>query len=162
LVIEPGYKTTEIIGCTVQKGKLKLLTNISTTFDIGVNNIIQMMDNEVQNCTKKRLSPGKLRVLYNKKVLPLYGTDYNFTSYIEDCKKVVARMIMDSTNAMLGEEKSFLSAVFLAGGGGVDLNPYLQEFHNRIELVKHAQFANCYGYLKVAELVQQSSLRALG
>lgn len=157
LVIEPGYKTTEVIGCSVEKGKLKLLSNICSTFDIGMNNVIQMLDVEVQNRTKKRLSTGKLRKLYEKKKLTIDGTPYDFTNHIEESKKIVGRMITDTTNAFLGEEKSFLTAVFVAGGGGVDLHPYLKEFHSNLELVKHAQFANSYGYMKVAEMIKGSN-----
>lgn len=156
LVIEVGTKTTEIIGCTVKKGQLKLKTGFSKTLDTGMNDVLNELHTAFQEKTGKRLRPGMLQKLLQKETIKIQGEPLDFGEVIKEAKRTAAGAIMDHVNNLLGGEKDFVSKIFIAGGGGKELARELRSLHKNCELVPDAIMANCRGYLKVAEIMERN------
>lgn len=153
-LIDIGFKTTDIVVFKINdNGKLDFMSDMSSTLEnIGMSNIFSEMDkiftkesNNGESLSVDRLMDlGKTgKLFYNGKILDL-------SSHLQKLKEDMAYSIVNNIDSLwTSSSKSAFNAVFLAGGGGEVLYPYIKSkigMYN-VELASNAEFANALGYL---------------
>lgn len=77
------------------------------------------------------------------------GRDYDLREAVEAARRDLATAILDRLKAAWGQRANFLRALFLAGGGALELEPYFRGFHGDLRVVPDPRFANAWGFLRV-------------
>lgn len=152
-VVDIGHKTTDFIVFRIKNGGLDLRADLSQTIDIGMSHVFTALQNEFHKRTRKRLSYSKLFMLYERPRLRFAGEELDFTDFIEEAKKSLARSIIDSIKTIWRDETDFIEKVYLAGGAAITLGPYLKNLHQVLVTIDDAQMANAKGFLKYAQLI---------
>jgi len=152
-VVDVGHKTTDFIVFRIKNGALDLRADLSRTLDMGMSNVLSSLQNEFSNQTGKRLSYSKVFMLFEKQKVKYAGQELDFSDFIQDAKRQVAKYIIDGIKNVWQDELPFVEKVYLAGGASQAMWHYLKELHPGTILVEDAQFANAKGFLKYAQLL---------
>lgn len=151
VLIDIGFKTTDYIVFFVED-RPYFLADLSGTIDAGISKIFTAMEQIYTVKTGSNLDTGDFITILNKGSIYFKGKYIDFTEEITALKKELAKLIEKRIYTSLKGILDKVMVIFVAGGGGADLYPYLKDVHTNVELVKDAQFANALGFLKVAEI----------
>ncbi|MBP2070802.1 ParM/StbA family protein [Thermoanaerobacterium butyriciformans] len=153
VLIDVGFKTTDYVVFLINN-RLRFSPDLSGTLDIGISKIFVALDKlYTQKTGSNTDTEGLLSILENNNIY-FRGQYIDFTKELNILKNELARLIKKSILNSLKDKYEKVSTMFVAGGGGKDLYPYLKDAHANVELVKDAQFANAYGFLKICQMQQ--------
>lgn len=151
VLIDIGFKTTDYIVFLVED-RPYFLADLSGTIDTGISNIFTAMEQVYTAKTGSNIDTADFITILNKGSIYFKGKYIDFSEEITALKKELAKLIEKRIYTSLKGIFDKVMVIFVAGGGGSDLYPYLKDVHTNVELVKDAQFANALGFLKVAEI----------
>ncbi|TCO68240.1 ParM/StbA family protein [Caldanaerobacter subterraneus] len=151
VLIDIGFKTTDYIVFLIED-RPHFLPDLSGTIDTGISKIFTAIEQIYLAKTGATIDTAGLMTIFKKESIYFKGKYVDFTEELTALKKELARLIEKRIYATLKEVFDRVSTVFIAGGGGSDLYPYLKNIHADVVLVKDAQFANALGFLKIAEI----------
>lgn len=155
MVVDPGYKTTDIV--TMENGRY--VETLSDQFNTGVNQIHQ----EVLRLIMERLNIKKElkdmdqivrsgKLFHNMK-------EYNVEKIIEDAATPFAEGIVDNLINLSNDGLGSMQRIILTGGGSQIIYPYIKSLLNgiiEVELMNDAEFCNTSGYYKYGLLLKKS------
>lgn len=152
MVVDPGYKTTDIV--TMDNGKY--VEPLSDQFNKGINQV----HNECIRLIMERLSIKKEmkeiddiirsgKLFYNTK-------EYNISKIIEDAAKPFAIDIVDNLINLSNDQLGSMQHLLLTGGGASILYPYIKAELDgiiNVSLLDNSEFSNASGYYKYGKLL---------
>lgn len=159
VVIEPGYKTTEILMFEISKGgKIAPISGYSTTLELGMNLVEKALDEAFFQKTGNKLIPSMIdRAMGNNPVIEFRNKEVDLRQARDDAKDELARNILDSIMQVLGEQIGFMSKLIFAGGVMQDeyiANQIATSLKTEFIIVEDSQFANAKGMLEVAKMIE--------
>jgi len=151
VLIDIGFKTTDYVTFLIDN-RLRFLPDFSGTIDTGISKIFATLGKlYTQKTGASANTEGLMEILKDNNIY-FRGQYISFETEVNILKNELARLVKKSIVDKLKDEYEKVSTMFVAGGGGKDLYPYLKDAHTNVELVKDAQFANAYGFLKVCQM----------
>ncbi|MBP2071407.1 ParM/StbA family protein [Thermoanaerobacterium saccharolyticum] len=155
-LVDIGFKTTDFIVFLVED-RLVLREDLSGTIDVGISSIYNSLDKLFTQKTGSKLDvPELMRIAKDERIF-FRGRQIDFGDEIKGIKVEIARVIKDRLKAVWGNKLDFFNTIFLAGGGGKDLQEFLVDIYDNAVTVKDPQMANARGFLKVAELEEKKN-----
>lgn len=155
MVVDPGYKTTDIV--TMENGRY--IETLSDQFNKGVNQIHQ----EVLRLIMQQLNIKK--ELKDMDQIVRTGTlfhnmkEYNVKHIIEMAAKPFAEDIVDNLINLSNDQLGSMQKVILTGGGSAIIYPYIQELLKDIvdvTIMDDSEYCNTSGYYKYGKLLEKS------
>lgn len=155
-IVDPGFKTTDFAVFYIHEdGRPEFKEDFSGTFEDG---------GMVQNYLKlkpifKEKSSGELDLSSFNDILKSGKTFFNgnfvdFSKEMEQFRKELGINIKNYIYTKWLPILNKINHVFVCGGTGMEVFPYLQGLTNNISLAKDAQMANAKGYLKIGTLIE--------
>jgi len=159
VVIEPGYKTTEILMFEISKdARITPISGYSTTLELGMNLVEKALDESFFQKTGSKLIPSIIdRVMTGNSVITYNGSEINLQNARDGAKDELARNIIDGTMQVLGEQVGFVNKLIFAGGVMQDnyiANQITASLKADCIIVEDSQFANARGMLEVARMLE--------
>lgn len=151
VLIDIGFKTTDYIVFLVED-RPHFLPDLSGTIDAGISRILTAVEQIYLAKTGSTIDTAGLMTILKNESIYFKGRYVDFSEELVVLKKELARLIEKRIYASTKDVFDRVIAVFVAGGGGSDLYPYLKSVHSNVSLVDDAQFANALGFLKIAEM----------
>lgn len=155
-LIDVGFRTTDFVVVEINENRaFAPMAKLSGTVEAG----IVTLHEDIKSYYKRESKGSDLQEKYIDRILKNYEISYrgkiiDFRETIEQSKKAIVASIVDRLNQVWKEESDLFDAVFLAGGGGELIEPYIQpHFNNRLIKVKESQFANAIGYLRLGKAI---------
>ncbi len=149
LLIDVGQKTTDYVTAELANGKLKPISSLCGSIEVGVHNIYDDISQEFQSRTGMPLAivrvPG---IIEDNGMCTFYGKEMNFRQVIEKAQTETARIIADQVQASLGDRLAFIKKIYLTGGG-VEMLPSLSMNFAGAEILPNPQWANADGFLSI-------------
>jgi plasmid segregation protein ParM len=159
-----GFHTLDVVVFEAGK-KFKPLSDLSFSIDTGVGmvELRKMAEEAFFKKTNARLPLPQIEKILKKGGKQTYrGREINISAEIRQAKEFLSRVNKDHITSKLGSQLDFIHTFFWCGGGAVDLEEYLRDFHYRTEIAADAQFADALGYLiygKIVELLEREQLK---
>lgn len=153
VLIDIGFKTTDYVTFLIDN-RLRFLPDFSGTIDTGISKIFATLGKLYTQKTGASANTEGLMEILKDNDIYFRGQYISFEKEVNILKNELARLVKKGIIDKLKDEYEKVSTMFVAGGGGKDLYPYLKDAHANVELVKDAQFANAYGFLKVCQMQQ--------
>jgi plasmid segregation protein ParM len=160
-LVDIGFKTTDYIVFAIDR-RLALREDLSGTVNIGMSNLHNAADKIFTQKTGAKLDIPELMFLLAKNRIFFRGQDIEMGKELSLVKSEISKVIKDRLKSVWGSKLDFFSTVFLAGGGGKELFPFLIDIHPNSALIHNAQFANAKGFLKVARLGEKEGQMGVG
>ena len=158
IIIEPGYKTTEILPFEISSQKrIEPIDGYATTLETGMHIVEKSIDEAFYNKTGSRLNLAMIDKVMNTNEPVFYqGKEIDLSKEKNIAKDELARTILDGANQALGDYINYAKKI--AFGGGVSADPYISErfksFSNNSIILPDSQFANAWGLLEVAKSIE--------
>lgn len=155
-LIDIGFRTTDFVVVEIQaNGAFVPKVKLSGTVDDGMINLHRDIRQEFKQKTGGAdLNEFFLNRVLENHVLTYKGKRMDFTDLIESSKQSISTNIVDRLKNVWGEESDLFDAIFLAGGGGVVFENYIQpQFDYRLVKINESQFANTIGYGRLGKAV---------
>lgn len=160
-LIDIGFKTTDYIVFLLDE-KLVLREDLSGTINIGMSNLHNAVDKIFAQNTGAKLDIPELISLIKEGRIFFRGQEVEINKELSLIRNEISRVIKDRLKAVWGSKLDFFNTVFVAGGGGKELFPFLADIHPNSILIRNAQFANAKGFLKVAKMADVKSDEKVG
>jgi plasmid segregation protein ParM len=159
VVVEPGYKTTEILPFEItEEGLIEPVDGYGTTLEVGYHLVEKAVEESFIQKTGSKLPLSVLdRVINTESPIHYKGQQYDLVKEKRNAKEELARNIIDGLNHSLGEHVEFTQKIVFAGGTSQDeiiKNIFMAYSPNSIVL-DDGQFANAKGLLEVARLLEE-------
>lgn len=145
-IIDIGFRTTDYIVVDSLENIDRLSGSSNTALSTSYIMIAEMLRDEFR-ITKPVY---QLDDIVRQGVIRISGKTYN----LEEIKKhafamVAEKLITEITSIWINRWE--LDMVFITGGGGIAIADYILPYFENAILVKEAQFANVYGFRKLAQ-----------
>ncbi|SNX54143.1 ParM/StbA family protein [Thermoanaerobacterium sp. RBIITD] len=151
VLVDIGFKTTDYVTFLIDN-RLRFLPDFSGTIDTGISKIFTALGKlYTQKTGASTNTEGLMEILKDNNIY-FRGQYISFEKEVNILKNELARLVKKGILDKLKDEYEKISTMFIAGGGGKDLYPFFKDAHANVELVKDAQFANAYGFLKVCQM----------
>jgi len=149
LLVDVGQKTTDFVTAEIVNGVVRPVASLCGSIETGVGNVLDGIATEFQSLTGSPISHVRvIEIARGNGIFYFNGKEVDFRSTIQKVKDDVARSIFDQVQASLGERFSFLSRIYLAGGGAQAMPSLCNYFPGSI-ILPEAQWANAQGYLSI-------------
>jgi plasmid segregation protein ParM len=145
-IIDIGFRTTDYIVIHSLENIDRLSGSSNTALSTAYIMISEMLRDEFR-ITKPIY---QLDEIVRQSVIRISGKSYN----LEEIKKhafamVAEKLVTEITGIWTNRWE--LDMVFITGGGGIAIADYILPYFENAMLVKEAQFANVYGFRKLAQ-----------
>lgn len=148
LLVDVGQKTTDYVTAEIVNDVVRPIASLCGSVETAVSSVYDAFAVEFQALTGSPISPVRvIEIVRGNGTVVFNGKEYDFRPVIKTIKESVARSIYDQVQAALGERFSFLSRIYLAGGGAVAL-PLTDFFQGAIS-IPEPQWANAQGFLSI-------------
>jgi len=151
-----GFYTLDVVVFEAGK-KFKPLSDLSFSVDTGVGmvELRKMAVDAFYKKTNTRLTLPQVEKILKKGGKTVFrGTEVDIGPEIQQAKENLSRVAKDHITARLGPQFDFIHTFFWCGGGSVDLEQHLKDFHFKTEIAGDAQFADALGYLIYGRIVE--------
>ena len=145
-MIDIGFRTTDYIVVDNLENIDRLSGSSNTALSTAYFIIADMLKEEFK-ITKPIY---QLDEIVRNGVIRISGKAYNLDEIKKHAFSMVAEKLVTEING-LWINKWELDMVFISGGGGMAISEYLLPAFENALLVKEAQFANVYGFRKLAQ-----------
>ena len=155
MVVDPGYKTTDIV--TMENGRY--IETLSDQFNKGVSQIHQEVLRLIMSNhgIKKELKDMDEivrtgRLFHNTK-------EYNVQNLIDQAAEPFATDIVDNLINLSNDSLGSMQRIILSGGGSSIIYPYIKkQLENIIEvdIMEDSEFCNTSGYYKYGKLLESA------
>lgn len=143
-----GQKTTDYVTAEIVNDVVRPIASLCGSIETAVGNVYEAFAVEFQVLTGSPISPVRvIEIVRGNGMVTFNGKEYDFRPVIKTIKESVARSIFDQVQAALGERFSFLSRIYLAGGGAMALP--LSDFFRGAINIPEPQWANAQGFLSI-------------
>lgn len=149
-VVDVGYHTTDYLLVQINQGSLTPLTSYMSTIEVGMHTAVKRFASMYQEQTGKPLSMVEAQRLWNKEIAGKRGLD--ISPLKEAAKQEAGKAVAESVYNAWSEQLDHIDEILLAGGGGIDFYNMLNKYLEGVELLDNPQFANCKGFLSLAEI----------
>jgi len=143
-IIDPGFGTTDY--AIISKGEYRDDLKDSTRYNI--NELYRIIGSEIFKQHGVEVNPMMIEEIVNTGVLEINGMMVEVTRILEQSKDTIAMAIANHADS-IWLQKWNIHKIFLTGGGGEMLEPYIRKYIN-VEKVDDAQWSNVRGYHKKA------------
>ncbi|MEW6696432.1 MAG: ParM/StbA family protein [Bacillota bacterium] len=148
LLVDVGQKTTDYVTAEIVNDVVRPIASLCGSVETAVSSVYDAFAVEFQALTGSPISPVRvIEIVRGNGTVVFNGKEYDFRPVIKTIKESVARSIYDQVQAALGERFSFLSRIYLAGGGAVALP--LSDFFRGAISIPEPQWANAQGFLSI-------------
>lgn len=148
LLIDVGQKTTDYVTAEIVNDVVRPIASLCGSIETAVSSVYDAFAVEFQALTGSPISPVRvIEIVRGNGLVTFNGKEYDFRPVIKTIKESVARSIYDQVQAALGERFSFLSRIYLAGGGAIALP--LSDFFRGAISIPEPQWANVQGFLSI-------------
>jgi plasmid segregation protein ParM len=166
VIVEPGYKTTEILMFEITQDKrIAPVSGYSTTLELGMNFVEKAIDETFFQKTGSKLIPSRIdKIMKGQSTVPYQGNSIDLWEVYLSAKDELVRNIVDGVTQVLGDQIDDIDKLLFAGGVVADsyiASRLKESFKANIEIIEDSQFSNARGMLKVAELVEAKEQRKL-
>lgn len=151
VLVDIGFKTTDYVTFLIDN-RLRFLPDFSGTIDTGISKIFTTLGKLYTQKTGANANTESLMEILKDNSIYFRGQYISFEKELHILKNELARLVKKGILDKLKDEYEKISTMFIAGGGGKDLYPFFKDAHANVELVKDAQFANAFGFLKVCQM----------
>lgn len=151
VLVDIGFKTTDYVTFLIDN-RLRFLPDFSGTIDTGISKIFTALGKLYTQKTGANANTESLMEILKDNSIYFRGQYISFEKELHILKNELARLVKKGILDKLKDEYEKISTMFIAGGGGKDLYPFFKDAHANVELVKDAQFANAFGFLKVCQM----------
>lgn len=151
-----GFHTLDVIVFEAGK-KFRPLHDISFSIDTGVGmvELRKMAEDAFFKKTNSRLPLPQIEKILKKGGLQTFkGREIDISSEIAQGKAYLSQVNKDHIKSKLGTQLDFIHTFFWCGGGAVDLEAHLKDFHYRTVIAPDSQFADALGYLIYGRIVE--------
>lgn len=157
MVVDPGYKTTDIV--TMENGRY--IETLSDQFNKGVSQIHQEVLRLIMSHhgIKKELKDmdemvrtGKL--FHNTK-------EYNVQNLIDKAAEPFATDIVDNLINLSNDSLGSMQRIILSGGGSSIIYPYIKNQLKdiiEVDIMDNSEFCNASGYYKYGKLLESAGV----
>jgi plasmid segregation protein ParM len=145
-IIDIGFRTTDFIVVDNLENIDRLSSSSNTALSTAYFNIAEMLREEFK-ITKPIY---QLDEIVRNGIIRISGKSYNLDEIKKHAFSMVAEKLITEINS-LWTNKWELDMVFISGGGGMAISEFLLPAFENAVLVKEAQFANVYGFRKLAQ-----------
>ena len=150
LVIDVGHKTTDYVTAEINNRKLRPVTSLCGSIEVGVSNLLEMLAQKFLEKTGVNISDiTAMDIVKNYGKIYFQGKELSFLKEVELIKENITQTIYDRIHAQLREELNFLRKIYLVGGG-VNVLP-LKRYFIAAEEVYEPQLANVKGFYAVLQ-----------
>lgn len=153
-IIDIGFRTTDYIVVDNMENIDRFSGSSNTALSTAYIIISEMLKEEFK-ITKPIY---QLDEIVRSGNIRISGKTYNLDEIKKHAFSVVADKLVTEINS-LWVNKWELDTVFISGGGGVAIAEYLKPYFDNCIVVKEAQFANVYGFRKLAQRLYGSRSR---
>jgi plasmid segregation protein ParM len=153
-VIDIGFRTTDYIIVDNMENIDRYSGSSNTALSTAYTIISEMLRDEFK-ITKPIY---QLDEIVRSGNIRISGKTYNLEAINKHAFSVVAEKLLTEINS-LWLNKWELDMVFISGGGGVTIAEYLLPNFENTTVVKEAQFANVYGFRKLAQRLYGSRFK---
>lgn len=155
MVVDPGYKTTDIV--TMENGRY--IETLSDQFNKGVSQIHQEVLRLIMSNhgIKKELKDMDEivrtgRLFHNTK-------EYNVQNLIDQAAEPFATDIVDNLINLSNDSLGSMQRIILSGGGSSIIYPYIKkqlEDIIEVDIMEDSEFCNTSGYYKYGKLLESA------
>lgn len=154
-VVDIGYKTTDYIAVRIGI-PLQTHEQLSGTIELGTSYLhrafaerfFQKTGSQVDAATAAHYVHSGGRFYYD-------GQEHDLGEFLASARREMARIIKDELIACWGDSYRQFRALFLAGGGALELADYFLREFPMAHVVKESQLANARGFLFYAGLLER-------
>jgi len=154
-VVDIGYKTTDYIAVRIGI-PLQTLEQLSGTIELGTSYLhrafaerfFQKTGSQVDIAAAAHYVHSGGRFYYD-------GQEYDLGEFLASARREMAKIIKDELIACWGDSYRQFRALFLAGGGALELAEYFQREFPMALVVRESQLANVRGFLFYAGLLER-------
>lgn len=149
LLVDIGQKTTDFVTAEIVNDVVRPIASLCGSIETAVSSVYDAFAVEFQALTGSPISSVRvIEIVRGSGTVTFNGKEYDFRPLIRTIKENISRSIFDQVQAALGERFSFLSRIYLAGGGTLAL-PMLSEFFPNAIHIPEPQWANAQGFLSI-------------
>jgi plasmid segregation protein ParM len=153
-IIDIGFRTTDYIVVDNLENIDRLSGSSNTALSTAYVIISEMLKEEF----KINKPIYQLDEIVRTGTIRISGKSYNLDEIKRHAFSVVAEKLVTEINS-LWVNKWELDMVFITGGGGIAIAEYMLPYFDNTMLVKEAQFANVYGFRKLAQRLYGNRMR---
>lgn len=155
MVVDPGYKTTDIV--TMENGRY--IETLSDQFNKGVSQIHQevlrliMLRHNIKKELKDMDDIVRTGRLFHNK------TEYNVQNIIDEAAEPFATDIVDNLINLSNDSLGSMQRVILTGGGSNIIFPYIKKQLDgiiEVDIMEDSEFCNTSGYYKYGKLLESA------
>lgn len=156
ILVEVGFKTTEILTFEITENKTIVpVSSASDTLELGTSNTVKDIIDAVYQKLGVKIDSAMAEECVRREGIVYRGKEVGLGEVIRKSRRDIARTIRDEIKLIIGNRFDFVNCVSLAGGGAADLFEFFSDFYDDVRMVDDPQFANAYGYLEVAKMLDE-------
>lgn len=156
MVVDPGYKTTDIV--TMENGKY--IEVLSDQLNQGMNQVHNECIKLILNQYNIKKEMKEIDEIIRSKTL-FYNKQYiDISDIINNAIKPFAEDILDNLINISNDQLGGLQSLILTGGGGSVIADYIKKELNdtvNVILIDDSEFSNANGYCKYGKLLMKNN-----
>lgn len=152
MVVDPGYKTTDIV--TMENGKY--IEILSDQLNQGINQVHNECIKLILNKYNIKKEMKEIDNVIRQKTLFYNKQNIDISDIVKEASKPFAEDILDNLINLSNDQLGSLQTLILTGGGGSIIADYIkEELKDTVDviLMKDSEFSNANGYCKYGKLL---------
>lgn len=149
-IIDIGFRTSDFVVAD----KLEYIDRLSFSSTTALATAYSLISDALRRTYKISRESYELDPAVVEGKIRVGGKVHDITDIREEAFRKVAGKVITEINSVW--DKYSLDAIYVTGGGGQALFPYLKREYENAQLVEGAQSANCKGYWKLAQKLYRS------
>ncbi len=156
-IVDIGHHTTDYLLADIRQDGANPLPSFTSSTEVGMHTALKIFATEYNNKTGTPLDIIGAQRLWDKDAQTVgLKKKVNLVELKAKARGEAGNAIADFVLNAWSEQLDFIDLVITAGGGALEFNHIFNEKFGNVSIVDDPQFANCLGFVKLAEIKQRS------